>query len=239
MSALVPLGQLSPEFYTNPQADACVADEGFCPAWIAEHWTRYLEPLAQHALLTVVSVAVGFAIAAALALLAHRRRWLVGPLNGVTETLYTVPSPAAFLLLLPFTGFGTRPALIALVAYSLNAIFRTFTTGLDNVPDEVKDAARGMGLTDNQLLWRVEVPLALPEIFAGLRIASVTTVGLATFAFLAGAGGLGESIESQISFKSNVVVAGGLCVLLAVVLDLIILAIQLRVTPWTHKRVRG
>ncbi len=196
-----------------------------------------MEPFLQHVLLTVLSVAIGFVIAAAMAVVAHRRRALSGPLVGLTEVLYTIPSPAAFLLLLPFTGFGTTSAVVALTAYSLNAMLRSMVTGLAGVPEEIKDAARGMGLTEGQLLWRVELPLALPEIFAGLRIASVTTVGLATLAFLAGAGGLGESIESQISFKSNVVVAGGLCVLLAVVLDLLILTFQKASTPWTRARL--
>jgi osmoprotectant transport system permease protein len=102
------------------------------------------------------------------------------------------------------------------------------------VPEETKDAGRGMGLTDRQLLWRIEVPLALPEIMAGLRIAVTTTVGLATLAFFAGAGGLGEQIFADITFKSNVVVAGGLAVLLAAVLDGLILLVQRAITPWTR-----
>jgi osmoprotectant transport system permease protein len=214
-----------------------VAENGFCPEWIAQNWDRYVDPFFQHVLLTVVSVVIGFAIAAVMAVVAHRRRRLNGPLVGLTEVLYTIPSPAAFLLLLPFTGFGTVSALIALTAYSLNAMLRSMVTGLAGVPEDIKDSARGMGLTERQLLWKVELPLALPEIFAGLRIASVTTVGLATLAFLAGAGGLGESIESQISFKSNVVVAGGLCVLLAVALDSLIRTLQKASTPWTRTRL--
>lgn len=214
-----------------------MAENGFCPEWIAQNWGRYVDPFFQHVLLTVVSVVIGFAIAAVMAVVAHRRRRLNGPLVGLTEVLYTIPSPAAFLLLLPFTGFGTVSALIALTAYSLNAMLRSMVTGLAGVPEDIKDSARGMGLTERQLLWKVELPLALPEIFAGLRIASVTTVGLATLAFLAGAGGLGESIESQISFKSNVVVAGGLCVLLAVALDSLIRTLQKASTPWTRARL--
>jgi osmoprotectant transport system permease protein len=135
---------------------------------------------------------------------------------------------------LPITGRGNNTALIALVAYVLLIIFRNVLAGLDNVPDETKDAGRGMGLTNGQLLWRVEVPLALPEIMAGLRIATTTTVGLATLAFFAGAGGLGEQIFSDITFKSNVVVAGGLAVVLAAVLDALILLVQRMVTPWTR-----
>ena len=137
-------------------------------------------------------------------------------------------------LLLPVTGRGNTTALIALVSYVLLIIFRNILTGLDNVPEETKDAGRGMGLTDRQLLWRVELPLALPEIMAGLRIAATTTVGLATLAFFAGAGGLGEQIFADITFKSNVIVAGGLAVLLAAVLDALILLVQRLITPWTR-----
>ena len=150
--------------------------------------------------------------------------------------LYTLPSLAVFFLLLPLTGRGNNTAIIALVSYSLLIIFRNIMTGLDNVPAETKDAARGMGLTDRQLLWRVELPLALPEIMAGLRIAATTVVGLATLAFFAGAGGLGEQIFADINFKSNVVTAGGLAILLAAALDVIILLIQRVLTPWTRAR---
>jgi osmoprotectant transport system permease protein len=122
--------------------------------------------------------------------------------------------------------------LVALVSYTLVFIFINVTTGLDEVPADAVDAARGMGLTDLQLLFRVEVPLALPEIFAGLRIATTTTVGLAALAFFAGAGALGQLIYADIAFKSNVAVAGGLCVLLAIALDGIILLAQRLATPW-------
>jgi osmoprotectant transport system permease protein len=214
--------------------DSCVADNGFCPEWIGDNFDRYVDPFLQHVFLTVVAVAVGFGISFALALVAYRRRWLINPVTQVTGVLYTIPSVAAFFLLLPITGRGNLTALIALVSYVLLIIFRNILTGLDNVPDETKDAGRGMGLTDRQLLWRVEVPLALPEIMAGLRIAATTTVGLATLAFFAGAGGLGQQIFADITFKSNVVVAGGLAVLLAAVLDALILLGQRAVTPWTR-----
>ncbi|MEA2387173.1 MAG: osmoprotectant transport system permease protein, partial [Thermoleophilaceae bacterium] len=147
---------------------------------------------------------------------------------------YTIPSLAAFFLLLPITGRGKTTALIALVAYTLLIIFRNVLAGLDNVPDDAKDAGRGMGLTERQLLWRVELPLAVPEIVAGLRVAATTTVGLATLAFFAGAGGLGGEIFADINFKSNVVIAGGLCVLLAAALDVVLLLIQRAVTPWSR-----
>jgi osmoprotectant transport system permease protein len=216
----------------------CVAENGFCPDWIADNIDKYYSPLVEHIWLSVVAVGIGFAIAFTLAILAHRQRWLTGPIVGFTGALYTVPSVAAFLLLLPITGRGNVTALVALVAYTLLILFRNITTGLRNVPVESVDAARGMGMTDNQVLRRVELPLALPEILAGIRIAFTTTVGLATLAFFAGGGGLGEQIYSQaagtggIYFKSNVVVAGGLAVLLAAVGDLIILTFQRIALPW-------
>jgi osmoprotectant transport system permease protein len=218
-------------------ASSCVQNDGFCPNWIADNLGRYWHPFFEQLYLVTVSVAIGFVIATGLAVLAHRRRWLVGPILGVTGVLYTIPSLAAFFLLQPITGRGKTTAIVALVAYTLLIIFRNVTTGLRGVPPEATDAGRGLGFTDRQLLWRVEVPLALPEILAGLRIAATTTVGLATLAFFAGAGGLGERfVGSQIVFKSNVVVAGGLCVLMAIGLDLLILGAQRVLTPWARAR---
>lgn len=212
--------------------ESCIAKDGFCPSWIVDNYDRYIDPFWQHVYLTLVSVAIGFVIAFVLALIAHRYRRMTGPLVGLSEVLYTIPSIAAFLLLLPITGRGNTTAIVALTAYALQSILSNIVLGLRNVPDEMKDAGRGMGLTDRQLLWRVELPLAVPEILAGLRIAVTTTVGLATLAFFAGAGGLGQQIYSDIEFKSNVVVAGGLAVVLAAVLDVFILVGQRLLTPW-------
>jgi osmoprotectant transport system permease protein len=214
------------------RTSTCVSENGFCPDWIVDNIGDYMSPLWRHVELVVVSVACGFAIAFALALLAHEQRWLVGPVTGVTGVLYTIPSVALYTALLPVTGFGFVTALIALTSYTLLIIFRNVIAGLDNVPAETKDAARGMGLTPRQVLWRVELPLAVPEIVAGLRIATTTTVGLATLAFLAGAGGLGAKIETDINFKSNIVVAGGLCVALAFVFDALLLTAERIVSPW-------
>jgi len=216
---------------------SCVQENGICPSWITHHLGDYMSPLWRHVELTLASVAIGFAIAFALALLAHRRRWLNGPIVGVTGILYTIPSLALFAILIPLTGFGFFTALIPLTAYTLLILFRNIVAGLDNVPAETKDAARGMGLTDRQLLWKVELPLALPEIFAGLRVATTTNVGLAALAFYAGAGGLGQQILTDIAFKSNVLVAGLLCVLLAFVLDLILLGTQRVLVPWQRARI--
>lgn len=214
----------------------CVANNGFCPDWIVHNWHRYEHPFWQHVFLTVVAVTIGFAIAASLAIVAYRRRWLVAPITTMTGIMYTIPSLSLFFILQPITGRGNTTALVALVSYTLLIVFRNVLTGLDNVPAETRDAARGLGLTDRQLLWKIDVPLALPEIFAGLRVATTTTVGLATLAFFAGAGGLGGSIFSDLTFKSNVIVGGGLCVLLAVALDLIVLAVQRALTPWRRAR---
>jgi osmoprotectant transport system permease protein len=230
MSLVLVLAQLRIERH----ADSCVSRDGVCPGWIADNFDRYWRPLGEHVELTVISVAIGFAIAFTLALLAHRRRWLVAPITQVTGILYTLPSVAVFFLLLPITGRGKTTAIIALTSYTLLILFRNVVAGLDNVPAAARDAGRGMGLTERQLLWRVELPLALPELMAGLRIAVTTTVGLAALAFLAGAGGLGDAIFADVNFQSNVLVAGGLCVALAVVLDLAVLALQRAITPWSR-----
>jgi len=235
VASLLAQGQQVPEgFFTrrDPGDLSCVAENGFCPGWIVENFDRYIDPFFEHIYLVVVSVVIGFAIAFCLGLLAHRVRWLTGPLIGMTAAFYTIPSIALFLLLLPLTGRGNTTAIIALVAYTQLIIFRNMVNGLRNVSADAVDAAAGMGLTPMQTLLRVEVPMALPEILAGLRIAASTTVGLATLAFFAGAGGLGAQIDAQITFKSNVVVAGGLAVLLAAALDLLVLGLQRALMPW-------
>ncbi|MEK6278432.1 MAG: ABC transporter permease [Actinomycetota bacterium] len=213
--------------------ESCIAqNKVFCPGWAIDNFDRYVDPALQQVVLVVVSVALGFAIAFALALLAHRRRWLVPPLIGVTGVFYTIPSLAFFFLLIPISGRGRDTAIIALTAYTLQIIFRNIMAGLANVPREVKDAGRGMGLTERQLLWRVELPLALPEIIAGLRVATVSTVALATLAAFAGGGGLGEEILSNIDFKTGIVIAGGLAILMAFAFDVILIGIQRLLTPW-------
>jgi osmoprotectant transport system permease protein len=214
----------------------CVQKNDFCPGWIKDHIGDYLDPLWKHVELTLVPVALGFVIAFTLALLAHRRHWLTGPIIGITGVMYTIPSLALFAILIPLTGFGFVTALIPLTAYTLLILFRNIIAGLENVPEETRDAARGMGLTERQLLWRVELPLALPEIFAGLRVATTSTVGLAALAFYAGAGGLGQQILTDISFKSNIATAAGLCILLALAFDVLLLLAERLAVPW--RRVR-
>jgi osmoprotectant transport system permease protein len=217
----------------HTRQSTCESRNGFCPEWIAHHIGDYVDPLVRHVELTLVAVAAGFVIAFALGLLAHRRRRLIAPITGFTGVLFTIPSLALFAVLVTSPlGFGFTTGVIPLILYTLQIIFRNVVTGLAGVPEEARDAARGMGMTERQLLWRVEVPLAMPEIIAGLRIATVTTVALATLAFYAGAAGLGAEIETDINFKSNVAVASALAVLLALVLDLMLLAAERALAPW-------
>jgi osmoprotectant transport system permease protein len=215
--------------------EGCPQNNDLCPQFIIDHADRYVAPFVRHVELVVLALGFGFPIAFALAVLAYRRRWLVGPVTATTGILYTLPSLAVFFLLQPITGRGVVTATITLTAYTLLILFRNVLLGLDNVPAEIKDAARGQGLSANQQLVRVELPLALPEIIAGLRIAATTTVGLATLAFLAGAGGLGEPLfdgGDGIVFKGNVVFAGLLCVLLAAAFDLLLLGVLRIASPW-------
>lgn len=219
---------------------SCVAKNGvYCFDWVAENWDRYVTPTLEHVVLVAVSVALGFLIAFAMALLSHRRRWLVPPFIGATGVLYTIPSLAFFFLLLPITGRGTDTAIIALTAYTLQIIYRNIVAGLANVPAGARDAGRGMGMTDRQLLWRVELPLALPEIVAGLRIATVSTVAIATLAVFAGGGGLGSEILTDITFRTGVVTAGLIVIVMAVLFDLGLLVLQRRLAPWREARLDG
>ena len=238
---LAAAGELPPSFFherTSATLPCQSTDKFFCWDWAREHLiSRYGTPTLQHLKLVLLAVFFGFLIAFALALIAHRRRWLQPPLGAVTGVLYTIPSVAFFFLLLPFTGRGVDTAVIALTAFNLQIIYRNTITGLNNVPEPVKDAARGMGQTDRQVLWRVELPLAIPEIIAGLRIATVSTVAIATLAALAGAGGLGRPIFAQgIDFKTNIILAGGIAILMALSFDVLLLWIQRMTTPWQRAR---
>ena len=215
---------------------SCVARNGaFCLDWAIDNFDRYTTPLLQHIVLVTVSVSIGFLIAMTMAVISHRRRWLQSGFLGATGILYTVPSLAFFFLLLPITGRGNDTAVIALTAYTLQIIYRNIMAGLSNVPPEMRDAARGMGMNDRQLLWKVEMPLALPEIIAGVRIATVSTVAIATLAVFAGGDGLGSELYGALQenvFKTGIIIAGGLAILLAITLDLLLLLLQKRLTRW-------
>jgi osmoprotectant transport system permease protein len=234
------IAQLGEDFFRERSDTGCVPENGtFCFDWAADNFDRYVTPMVEHVELVLVSVVLGFAIAFGLALLSHRRRWLQPAILGGTGVLYTVPSIAFFFLLLPITGRGFDTAVIALTAYTLQIIYRNIVIGLENVPAEARDSGRGMGMTQSQLLWRVELPLAVPEIIAGLRIATVSTVALATLAVFAGGGGLGDPIYADLTFKTNVVIAGGLAIVIALAFDFLLVATQRFIVPWRRVRPGG
>jgi len=231
----IAIAAIDDEFFRDRSGGGCIQENKlFCPGWVADNYDRYVDPTLQHLVLVLSSVAAGFIIAFSLAILAHRHRWLSSPFLAGTGILYTIPSISFFFLLLPITGRGAVTAIIALTAFTLQIIFRNVTTGLRNVSPDVTEAGRGVGLTSKQLLWQVELPLAMPEIIAGLRIATVSTVALATLAVFANGGGLGAEIivGSNITFKTGIIVAGGIAVVMAVLFDAILLLTGKYLTPW-------
>jgi osmoprotectant transport system permease protein len=230
------VGEVGKGFIQERNSDTlpCQADSGkvFCWDWARENIDRYGTPTVQHLELVVISVLLGFAIAFALALFSHRRSWLQPPLLAATGILFTIPSVAFFFLLEPFTGRGRDTAIIALGIYTLQIIYRNTMVGLANVPESTKDAARGMGLTDRQILFKVELPLATPEIVTGLQIATVSTVAIATLAVFVGGGGLGVPMKTGIDFPTNLIIAGGIAFLMAIAFGLLLLGAQRLLTPW-------
>jgi osmoprotectant transport system permease protein len=232
------VGEVGKGFFKKPSESSlgCPAKPShlFCWDWARENIHRYGTPTLQQFELVIISVLIGFVVAFAFALLAHRFRVLQWPLLAGTGLLFAIPSLAFFLLLLPITGRGRETAIIALSAYTLQIIYRNVTQGLANVPESAKDAARGMGLTENQILWKVELPLAVPEIVGGLRIATVSTVAIATLAVFAHAGGLGTQIYGQgnLTFPTSIVIAGAIAIAMALAFDAVFLFVQRLVTPW-------
>lgn len=204
--------------------------------WVFDHLDEIWARLLEHVQLTVLAVAIGFAMSLPLAVYAHRHRRAYAPITFVAGLLYTIPSLALFVLLLPFTGLTTTTAEIGLVGYTLLILIRNTVAGLDAVPADAKEAALGMGYTRRQLLWRVEMPLALPVIVAGVRIATVTTVGLVTVTALIGKGGEGHFIllGLQQFFSTATIVGATLSVALAVAADLVLLGAQRVLTPWAR-----
>jgi osmoprotectant transport system permease protein len=230
------VGEVGKGFFKERSGTACeeLRSHLFCFDWAREHIGSFGTPALQQLELVVISVLIGFAIAFLLALLAHRFRYLEPPLLAGTGILFAIPSVAFFLLLLPITGRGRETAIIALSAYTLQIIYRNVMVGLKNVPESSKDAARGMGLTGRQILWKVELPLAIPEIVGGLRVALVSTMAIATLAVFVHAGGLGEKIygKGNLSFPTTIVLAGAIAILMALALDAILLLTQRLITPW-------
>jgi osmoprotectant transport system permease protein len=217
---------------TGPNAPCQAQNKPFCFGWAVDNFDRYTTPFLNQLLLVLVCVLLGFAIAFTLALISHRRRWLVSTFTGATGVLYTIPSLAFIFLLLPITGLGWTTAILILTVYTLQIPYRNMLAGLANVPAESKDAGRGMGMTDRQLLWRVELPLALPEIIAGLRIATVSTVAISTLMVFANVNTLGQPLYLDISFRTNIVIAGGLSILMAMAFDVLLLLAQRLLAPW-------
>ena len=219
-------------------ASDCVRqNRTFCWSWFSDHWSDVFQPaLLDHVKLTLIAVAVGFAISIIGAILAYQRGWFERPFSVVAGILYTIPSLALFQLLVPITGLTELTVEIALVSYTLLILFRNTLTGLREVPEDARDAARGMGLTPRQMLWRVEVPLATPAIIAGVRVATVTVISLATVAAFVVDEGLGAPIFAalQSSFNTEFIAAGALAVLLALVADAVLVAVQRLVTPWAR-----
>ena len=207
-------------------------------SWVSGHLDVITAALVQHIQLTVIAVLVGLVIALPLGLVAWRSRVFRGPIFSLTGILYTVPSLALFSALVPFTGFTILTAEIGLVSYTLLILIRNIVVGLNAVPDEVREAARGMGYRPLDELVRIDIPLAIPAIVAGLRIATVTTIGLVTVTALIGEGGLGSLIYDGLlrDFKTPLVVGTLLSVALAFVADLSLAGAQRLITPWSRAK---
>ena len=218
---------------------SCVeANRAFCWDWVRDHWGDTLQPaLVQHVELSLIAVGIGFAIAFVLALAGYRFRLLDPPIGFVADFLYTIPSLALFQLLVPVTGLTVTTVEVALVGYTLLILYRNMLAGLRNVPVEALEAARGMGMTRRQTFWRVELPLAVPAIVAGLRIAVVSTISIATIAAFVIPQGLGRPIFvalGQDLFKTEILAAGALAIALALVADGVLVLVQRVLTPWSR-----
>jgi osmoprotectant transport system permease protein len=200
---------------------------------IPDIWHRVLE----HIELTGIAVGLGFVLAFGLSLIIRRIPALYSPVTWVAGVLYAIPSLALFALLIPFTGLSIVTAEIGLVSYTLLILVRNIVGGLRSVPPDVREAAIGMGYSQGQLLWRIELPLALAVIIAGVRVAVVTTVGLVTVTALIGQGGLGALIIQGIQqfFATPLVIGAVGSIALAILLDSALVFIQRQVTPWTRR----
>ncbi|MGY1728215.1 ABC transporter permease [Geodermatophilus sp. SYSU D01062] len=226
---------------SDPVAGLLAVDEApnpwFDPSYVTENWDSILSYTGEHVRLTVLAVVIGAAIALPLAVLARRSRFLSAPVLGLSTVVYTIPSLAMFALLVPFTGLSSNTVLIGLVAYSLVILVRNFLAGLQGVPADVREAARGMGLSAAQTFWRVDLPLALPAFMAGLRIATVSTVALTTVGVLVGHGGLGQLITGGFAanfYRAEIVTGAVGCVLLALLADVLLAGAERALTPWTR-----
>lgn len=223
------------EVHAPTLVDNClVRNDWVCPAYVSTRSQEIVDALAEHVLIVVLSVVIGAAVALPLALVARRSQRLKSAVLGASTVIYTVPSLALFALLLPVTGLSIMTVITGLVLYSLTILVRGTVAGLEAVPAEVLDAARGMGFGPRRMLLRIELPLALPTVFAGLRVATVSSVALTTIGAIVGFGGLGNLLRDGLNgfFRAEVLTASVLCVVLAVVLDLLLIGLQRVMTPW-------
>ena len=207
--------------------------------WILDNLDEILQRLGEHLVMVVAAIVIGFIVSFGLAMVARRWRRTYGPIVAVTGTLYAVPSLALFVLLIPITGLTFTTGIVALVLYTLLILVRNIVVALDAVPADVVEAAAGMGYTSSQRFWRVELPIALPIIVAGVRIATVTIIGLVAITTFIGLGGLGYLIinsGTQRFFPTSIYVGVTLCVLLAILADTSLLWVQRRLTPWARAR---
>jgi osmoprotectant transport system permease protein len=229
-------GPVIPNFGSGSQ---CEQNNGWwCTDWLRAHWGDTLQPaLVQHIELALIAVGIGFAISFLLAFFGYRYKLLDAPIGVMADFLYTIPSIALFQLLVPVTGLTVTTVEIALVSYTLLILYRNMVAGLQNVPADVLEAARGMGLTQRQTFLQVELPLALPTILAGVRIAMVSTISIATIAAFVIPKGLGRPIFialEQNLFRTEILAAGGLAIALALATDAILALVQRFATPWSR-----
>jgi osmoprotectant transport system permease protein len=209
----------------------------FDGSYVVDNWDTIMGYLGEHVRLTIGAVLIGSAIALPLALLARRSRFLAGPVLALSTIVYTIPSLAMFAFVFPFTGLTATTVLIGLTAYSLVILVRNFLVGLQGVPADVQEAARGMGYGSLRRFVQIELPLALPAFMAGLRIATVSTVALTTVGVLVGHGGLGQLIYGGFNanfYRAEIVTGAIACVLLALVADLLLAGVERVLTPWTR-----
>lgn len=208
--------------------------------WLGTHIPLVLDDLQQHVLLTAIAVAAGLVISLPLGIAAHRWGWLRNPLFTAFGILYTIPSLALFAFLVPYTGLSFLTAEIGLTSYTLLILARNVVVGLESVPPDILDAADGMGYRPLARLLQVELPLALPVIIAGVRVATVTTIGLVTITALIGVGGLGQLINKGLieSFHTPLVVATVLSIALALVADVTLAGAQRLAVPWSRAAAR-
>lgn len=220
----------------EPACYSAVVNEWFCAAYFTDRRDELVVATQEHLLITAAAVVLGLAMAIPLAVLARRFPRLESAVLGTATGLYTVPSLALFPLIVPFTGLTRTTVVIGLALYSLTILVRNTIEGLRSVPDEVVESATGLGYSPARLFLRIELPLALPVIMAGLRIATVSTVALTTVGALVAYGGLGNLLYNGVTtdFRAQVMAASVLCVLIAVVLDALLLLAQRLMTPWVR-----